>query len=156
MYPHTNRESSPLDQPCGLQCRLHPAVTQLNTVQLAQFLVKVLHVEVEVLLPGELQHLLHRFHRNPLRARTALAIIPQPAIAVRPQPLPPAPHRAVRHAHNLRCFPTTSASRPPPSELLPVLSSSAPFPRPGSAVRWPPQLTASLNRFLKADISFAN
>src|SRR3954451_18617255 len=65
MYPHTNRESSPLDQPCGLQCRLHPAVTQLNTVQLAQLLVKVLHVEVEVLLPVELQHLLHRFHRNP-------------------------------------------------------------------------------------------
>src|SRR4051795_3427001 len=57
-----SRLLTPLDQSCCLQRCLYPAVTQPDTVQLAQFLVKVLYVEVEVLLPVELQHLLHRLH----------------------------------------------------------------------------------------------
>src|SRR6476469_4242812 len=67
--------------------------------------MKVLHVEVEVLLPVQLQHLLHRLHRHSLRARAAFAVVPQTAIAVFVQPFSPTSHGTVCHAHNLGSFP---------------------------------------------------
>src|SRR6476620_1437821 len=67
--------------------------------------MKVLHVEVEVLLPVQLQHLLHRLHRHSLRARAAFAVVPQTAIAVFVQPFAPTSHGTVCHAHNLGSFP---------------------------------------------------
>ena len=44
--------------PASCKRRLHPRVAELDPVLFAQLLVKVPHVEVEVLLPVQLQHLL--------------------------------------------------------------------------------------------------
>src|SRR3954447_24496025 len=106
-----SRLLTPLDQSCCLQRCLHPAVTQPDAVQLAQLLVKVLYVEVEVLLPVELQHLLHRLHRHSLGTGTALPVIPQPAVTVLVKSLAPAPHPAVLPRHNLGRFPPLQLPR---------------------------------------------
>ena len=77
----------------------------MQPVLLTQLLVKVLHVEVEVLLPVQPQHLLQIRYRHALRTRPPLAVVPQAAVAVLLILLPPAPHRAVGHADDLGRFP---------------------------------------------------
>ncbi len=49
-----------------MQSLLHPGVAQLNPVLLAQLLVKMLHVQIEIAIPVQSQDLLHRRQRHPL------------------------------------------------------------------------------------------
>jgi len=72
---------------------------------LPQLFVKVLHVEIEILLPVQLQHLLQLLHRHSSRAGAPFAVLPQPAITVLLVLCPPAPYGPIRHAYNLGCFP---------------------------------------------------
>src|SRR6266851_5248693 len=48
---------SSLYQPGSLQGQLHPGVAELNLVLLAQLLVKMPHVQIEILLAIQSQHL---------------------------------------------------------------------------------------------------
>src|ERR1700723_554262 len=59
----------PLHQPSALQRLLDPCVAQVDLVLLRQLLVKMAHVQVEVLLPVQIQNLLGLGLRHPLAAR---------------------------------------------------------------------------------------
>src|SRR5438309_5569206 len=95
----------PRHQPRALQGRLHPAVTQLDRVLFTQLLVKMTHVEIEILLPVQSQNLFHRRQRNPLGAGLSPPPVEQPVIAKFLVALAPAPHVPVADADNLRCLP---------------------------------------------------
>ena len=75
-----------------LQRRLHPAVAQCDGMLAHQDLLEVAHIEVEVLLAIELQHLLDDSARHFLVAGAAAAQIQQAVVAVRGIPRPPPPH----------------------------------------------------------------
>ncbi len=85
-------------------------VTELYSVHLAQLLVKVLHVEVEVLSRYSLQHLLKLVHlpRFGLGRRLRWSI---PAVVVLPVPFAPAPHCPMRHPDDLGRFPPLQLAR---------------------------------------------
>ena len=71
---------APLGHQTGpLQQAFHPTVAQLHLVLGHQLLVKVAHVQVEILLPVQLQYLLHLRQRHPLGRRLA----PPPVIQTR-------------------------------------------------------------------------
>src|SRR5258708_26219445 len=55
---------SPRYQPGSLQGQLHPGVAELNRVLLPQLLVKMPHVQIEILLAIQSQYLLHLAQRN--------------------------------------------------------------------------------------------
>src|ERR1700730_4686691 len=69
------------DQPGSLQHSFDPAVTELNLLLGAQLFVKVTHVQIEILLPVELQNALHHCHRYALRGRLAPPPVKYPAKA---------------------------------------------------------------------------
>jgi len=101
---------APGHQSGALQRLLHPRVAQLDPVLLHQLLVKMAHVQIEILLPIQPQHLLHLGQRHPPTTRPAPPPVHQPVIAVRFVSLPPAAHRPVADADDLR--------RLPPADLL--------------------------------------
>src|ERR1700719_1741418 len=94
----------------SLQRLLHPGVTQFDPVLGLQLLVKVLHVQIEILLPVQREHFLHRRHRHPAPRRLAAPPVEQPVVAFFHVALPPAPHVPVADAQDLR--------RLPPGDLL--------------------------------------
>jgi hypothetical protein len=92
----------PGHQPGPLQRLLHERVAQLNLMLLFELLVKVPHIEIEVFLAIEPQHLFHLLHRHPLITRPRLAPIHQTRLAVGLQPLAPPPHRPVCYPNDFR------------------------------------------------------
>ena len=92
---------APCQQARPLQRFLHPGVAQLDPVFFAQLLVEMPDVQIEIHFLIQSQHLLHSGQRDPLVTRLALAPVDQPGIPVRFQPLPPTPHRPIRHADDL-------------------------------------------------------
>src|ERR1700730_18028038 len=58
------------------------------------------HVEIEILLPVQLQHGRGLLHRDALRTWLLLAVIVQPIVAMLLVALPPAPHRPIRNPDN--------------------------------------------------------
>src|SRR5208337_3118604 len=99
-----------LDQPRALQRQLHPGVAERDAVPLPQLLLKVPHVQVGVLLPIELQHLLGHLQRHTLRTGLAPPPVQQPVVPMLLVALLPPSHAAVRDPDNLR--------RLPPRDLL--------------------------------------
>lgn len=90
------RRTSPA--PCS---RLDPAVAQLDLVLLAQLLLEMPHVQIEVPLPTQLQHALDRRQRYPLRTRPSPPSVEQPVIAMFLVTLMPTPHLSVADANDL-------------------------------------------------------
>jgi hypothetical protein len=62
---------------------------------LDQLLVKMPHVEIEILLPIQLQHPLRVFQRNPFRTRPPLSSIVESVITMLLVAFPPPPQAAV-------------------------------------------------------------
>src|ERR1700757_3156617 len=94
----------------SLQRLLHPAVTQCDPVLGLQLLVKVLHVQIEILLPVQGEHFLHCRHRHPPTRGLAPPPVEQPVVAFFFVALPYPPHVPVADAQDLR--------RLPPGNLL--------------------------------------
>src|SRR5260370_37670420 len=108
----------------ALQSLLHPGIAELNAMLLLQFLVKMAHVEIEILLPIQPQDLLRRLQRYPPRTGPATTAIPQsviPPLLIAAGPTPPLTLAAV---DNLRRLPPGDAPRPSAPNHLPS------FPRP--------------------------
>src|SRR5437899_512674 len=101
----------PRHQSRSRQRQLDPGVTQPDSVLLHQFLVKVQHIQIEVLLPIELQHLLGQCHRNPPRRSLPPPLIKQPIVAKLLVAFPPPPHPAVADAYDLRRLPPSDPFR---------------------------------------------
>src|SRR5947207_9014677 len=95
----------PLYQPGSLQGQFHPGVAQCNLVLGAQLLMKMPHVQIEILLPVESQNLFHQRHGDSLGRRLPPPSIEQPVIAELFVALPPTSHVPVANAHDLRCLP---------------------------------------------------
>src|SRR3974390_2858731 len=109
----------PPPHPRPLQRRLHPRVAQPDAVLLAQLLVKMPHVEIEVLLPIQPQHPLHRFHWHPLLARPAAPPVQYPVEAELLIAFSPAPQMPVGNAENLgRLIPRDLARHRPQHDFL--------------------------------------
>ena len=89
----------------ALQCQLHPGVAQIDPVLVAELLVKMPHVQVEIPLAIKPQHLLHLGQRHPPAARRPPPPVEQPVVAMLFVALPPPAHRAIADADNLRCLP---------------------------------------------------
>src|SRR6266852_2399481 len=96
---------SPLYQPGSLQSQLHPGVAELNLVLLAQLLVKMTHVQIEILLAIQSEYLLHLCQWNSFRRRGSSSAIEQPVIAKLLVALPPTTHVPVADADDLRRLP---------------------------------------------------
>src|SRR5712672_3116849 len=97
--------SSARHQPRSLQRLLHEGVAQMDAMLFAELLMKVPHVQIEVGVPVQTQHLLHLGHRHPPVAGLAFTPVHQPRIAVGLQPFPPSPHGPIGHPDDLGCFP---------------------------------------------------
>ena len=78
---------------------------------LDQLLVKMPHVEVEVLLAIQLQHLLDRLHRHPLWARPLFATVEQTVVPKLLVALAPAPQAAIAYPDDLGRLPPFQAAR---------------------------------------------
>ena len=91
----------PRHQPRSLQALLHPGVAEFDLMLARQLLVKMPHVQIEILLPIQPQHLLHHRHRHPLRRRLAAPPVEQPVKAELFVALAPAPHVPVADADDL-------------------------------------------------------
>ncbi len=98
---HPALASSP-HQSGSLQHPFHPAVAEFDLVLAGQLLVKMRQVQIEILLPIELQHPLHHRHRNPLRRRLASSPVKQPPKPAFLVALSPAPHVPIADADNFR------------------------------------------------------
>src|SRR5271157_5454422 len=97
---------APLGHQSGpLQQAFHPTVAQLHLMLGRQLLVKVAHVQVEILLPVQLQYLLHLRQRHPLGRRLAPPPVIQTANPELLVALPPAPHLPVADADDFCCLP---------------------------------------------------
>src|SRR5438034_115881 len=94
-----------LYQPGSLQGQFHPGVAECNLVLGAQLLMKMPHVQIEILLPVESQNLLHQGHGDSLGRGLSPPSIEQPVIAELFVALPPATHVPVANTHDLRCLP---------------------------------------------------
>src|SRR6266545_355831 len=66
-----------------------------------ELLVKVLHVEIEILVAVEPQHMLDDLDRNSLGTRSLGTPIKESVVVVLPESPPPSPHAPRRHAQNL-------------------------------------------------------
>src|ERR1700683_1259593 len=93
-------------QPRSLQRLLHPGVAQFNPAVRLQLFVKVPHIQIEILLPVESEHLLHGGHRHPPGGRLATAPVEQSVITKPPVAFPPTPHRTIERS----LIATTSAA----------------------------------------------
>src|SRR5271170_1800730 len=96
--------------PRSLQNPFHPAVAEPNLMLGPQLLVKVLHIQIEITLPVQLQHPLHGRHRYAFGRRLSAPAVEQAAESKLLITLPPAPHMPVADAQDL--------SRLPPADLL--------------------------------------
>ncbi len=105
------QQQLPRHQSRSRQRQLDPGVTQPDSVLLHQFLVKVQHIQIEVLLPIKLQHLLGQCHRNPPRRSLPPPLIKQPIVAKLLVAFPPPPHPAVADAYDLRRLPPSDPFR---------------------------------------------
>src|SRR5438552_8281128 len=65
----------------------------------------MLHVQIEILLPVQRQHLLHRRHRHPPSRRLPAPPVEQPVVTLFDVALSPAPHVPVADPKDLRCLP---------------------------------------------------
>src|SRR5713101_4357234 len=70
----------------------------------------MLHVQIEILLPVEREHLLHRRHRHPPSRRLPAPPVEQPVVTLFDVALSPTPHVPVADPKDLR--------RLPPGDLL--------------------------------------
>src|SRR5260370_40145200 len=93
----------------ALQSLLHPGIAELNAMLLLQFLVKMAHVEIEILLPIQPQDLLRRLQRYPPRTGPATTAIPQSVIPPLLIAAVPTPHLPLADADNLRPLPPRDA-----------------------------------------------
>src|ERR1017187_8552952 len=96
--------------PGPLQQSLHPAVADLDLVFLLQLLVKVPHVQIEILLPIQPQHFLHHRQWHLLGRRFPSPPVKQPPEPELFIPFMPAPHLPVADPDDL--------GRLPPRDLL--------------------------------------
>src|ERR1700674_2106499 len=92
-------------QPRALQGQLDPGITQADAVLLPELLVKVAHVEIEILLPVQPQDLLRRLQRYPPRTWPATTAIPQSVIPPFLIPPVPTPHLPLADPEDLRRLP---------------------------------------------------
>src|SRR5437667_10061663 len=106
---HSSLAPSP-HQSGTLQRQLHPAVAQLDLMLVLQLLLEMPHVQIEIPIAVEPQHLLHSRHRHPFRRGLALPPVEQTIIAKRLVTLSPAPHLPITNADDL--------GRLPPRNLL--------------------------------------
>src|SRR5450631_4279503 len=98
-----------LHQAGGLQRLLDPRVAQPDLMVLAELLMKMPHVQIEVLVPVQAENLFGLLLRNAPSARCSSPPIQQPLVALLLQPLPPTTHLPIADAHQL--------SRLPPLDL---------------------------------------
>src|SRR5438046_9176397 len=94
-----------LYQPGSLQGQFHPGVAQCNLVLGAQLLMKMSHVQIEILLPVESQNLFHQRHGDSLGRRLPPPSSGQPRIAELVVPLPPTTHVPLANADDLGRLP---------------------------------------------------
>src|SRR5690242_796424 len=94
--------ASGLHQTGTLQRLLHPGVTQLDVVLATQLLVKVPHVEIEVLLLVQAQYFLDCFQWYALWRRNAAPPIEQTLIAFQLEACLPTLHLPATNAEDLR------------------------------------------------------
>jgi len=85
----------------ALQRLLDPAIAELDALLLAQLFMEMAHVEVEILLLIQGEHLFHRLQRHAVIAALAAPLIKQPVVAVVLVGLPFALHIAHAHARDL-------------------------------------------------------
>src|ERR1019366_5066225 len=98
----------------ALQGPLDPGVAPADAVLLPQLLVKMLHVQIEILFPVEPQHSLHLGQRDALGRRPAPPPVEQPVIAKLFVALMPAPHLPIADADDLGCLPPRDLLRQGP------------------------------------------
>src|SRR6266536_2891626 len=108
----------PLYQPGSLQGQFHPAVAECNLVLGAQLLMKMSHVQIEILLPVESQNLLHQGHGDSLGRGLPSPSIEQPVIAELFVALAPATHVPLANTHDLRCLPPRDPFRHRPQDYF--------------------------------------
>src|SRR6266536_1745379 len=108
----------PLYQPGSLQGQFHPGVAECNLVLGAQLLMKMSHVQIEILLPVESQNLLHQGHGDSLGRGLPSPSIEQPVIAELFVALAPATHVPVANTHDLRCLPPRDPFRHRPQDYF--------------------------------------
>src|SRR5438128_12540590 len=101
---HSSLSPSP-HQSGSLQRQLHPGVAQLDLVLVLQLLVEMPHVQIEIPIAIEPQHLLHQRHRHPFRRGLALPPVEQTVIAKLLVTLSPAPHLPITDADDLGRLP---------------------------------------------------
>src|SRR6266498_4421704 len=108
----------PLYQPGSLQGQFHPGVAECNLVLGAQLLMKMSHVQIEILLPVESQNLLHQGHGDSLGRGLPSPSIEQPVIAELFVALAPATHVPLANTHDLRCLPPRDPFRHRPQDYF--------------------------------------
>src|SRR5207237_741530 len=89
----------------SLQRQLHPGVAQLDLVLVLQLLLEMPHVQIEIPIAVEPQHLLHPRHRHPFGRGLALPPVEQTVIAKLLVTLSPAPHLPITDADDLGRLP---------------------------------------------------
>src|SRR5450755_3146313 len=106
--------ASPRHQPRSLQRQLHPGVAQFDPLVLLQLLVKVLHIQSEILFPVEGEHLLQRGYRYPPGERLAATPVEQSVITKLLVAFPPTSHVSVADPDDLRRLPLRDLLRQRP------------------------------------------
>src|SRR3989475_2779134 len=101
---HSSLAPSP-HQSGTLQRQLHPGVAQLDLVLVLQLLLEMPHVQIEIPIAVEPQHLLHPRHRHPFGRGLALPPVEQTVIAKLLVTLSPAPHLPITDADDLGRLP---------------------------------------------------
>src|SRR5207244_1582454 len=140
----------PFYQPGSLQAQFHSCVAQFNLVLCAQLLMKMPHVQIEILLPIESQNLLHQGQGDSLGRGLPPPSIEQPVIAELFIALAPATHVPVANADDLRCLPPRDPFRHRPQDYF--LYSHCPLHRGEclSSQRSPSCMTQRWPRFTAA------
>src|SRR5450631_2540650 len=100
--------------PRPLQQPLHPAVADLHLVLFLQLLVKVPHVQIEILFPIQPQDFFHHCQRHFLGRRLSPPPVEQPPEPELFIPFMPAPHLPVADPYDLRRFPPRDLLRQGP------------------------------------------
>jgi len=146
----------PPHQPCSLQRFLHPRIAQPNLMLLAQLLVKMSHVQIEILLLVQ-----PPAPARPPPAARAWDWLSHPTIQhslIPMLPIPPMqpPHIPVAHAQNLSCLPPGNLLRHrSQNDFLYFHHPLHGGPRIAVHAR-PPACIFFPSRLFKADISCAN
>src|SRR5215469_16290241 len=92
-----------------LQCPLHPGVAEPDVLLLPQLLVKMAHVEIEILLSIQNQHPFGQLQRYTPQAGTTPAPVQQSVVTELLPASPPAPHLPVANADHLCGLPPSDA-----------------------------------------------